>query len=79
MKLKIKKTKKVKEILATAMRVYLFTDEDLERRVRDAEEGNFPASISIIFHNQRIINDKLNKLLKKKINGRGNKRRTKTR
>lgn len=53
------------KVLAAKMRIIKFTDRELERQVERAMEGNIPANFNIILHNQRIINDKLNKLLKK--------------
>lgn len=53
------------KVLAARMRIIKFTDKELERQVERAMEGNIPANFNIILHNQRIINDKLNKLLKK--------------
>lgn len=46
------------------MVVPLFTDEDLDKLVEAWNENNFPAAINLIMHNQKIINDKLNKILK---------------
>lgn len=52
------------KVLAVRMLVIKFTDKELERQAERAMEGNIPANFNIILHNQRIINDKLNKLLK---------------
>ena len=39
--------------------------EELKRVLKSASEGNIPAILTLILHNQNTLNSKLNKLLKK--------------
>lgn len=41
----------------------LFSEEELDEVCKLAEEGNLPAKLAIILHNQRILNEKINTLL----------------
>ena len=43
-----------------------YTEEEAKRIHKAGEDGNIPAMLEIIMHNQLVINHKLNRLLKPK-------------
>ena len=57
--------KKVKKSKFGCMIVPNFSEEDLEKKLDAAVKGNIPAMLELVLHNQFIINEKLNKLIKK--------------
>lgn len=52
--------------LAKQLLVPNYTEEDLEEIWKAVGEGNIPARLALIQHNQKLMNDKLNILLKRK-------------
>ena len=65
MKIPITEKKDKKKVSDKMIIARNMSEEELNKTMKWAEKGNFPAKIEILMHNQRIINDKLNKLLKK--------------
>ncbi len=61
-KLKVKLYKP--EFDNTKMVVPIYSSETLDDVVGYMEQGNIPATLKIIMHNQKIISEKLDKLLK---------------
>lgn len=53
------KTKENQNIVAIK-----YTNQDILELIKHAEKGNLQAKISLVLHNQRILNLKLNKILK---------------
>ncbi len=42
------------------------TEEEMEKVKADMVSGNIPAMVMIVMHNQAVLNEKLNKLIKRK-------------
>jgi len=56
--------KKARTFNSDKMVVPLFNDEELAKLVDAWDDNNFPAAVHLIMHNQKIINDKLTKIMK---------------
>ena len=65
-KIKIKCKCKEKEVDFKKMLVPFLSDKELKANKDAMIKGNFPATMTIILHNQKIISDRLNTLLKRK-------------
>lgn len=39
------------------------SEEEIDEITKYAEEGNIPAKLTLILHNQRLLNEKINTLL----------------
>lgn len=55
--------KKIKHMMVV---FYDMSKEDIEREMLRAGDGNIQAKLNLIMHNQAILNEKLNKIIKEK-------------
>lgn len=47
------------EPISKTLRIFKFTDEQIDKITDDALKGNIPAMLAILVHNQRLMNEKL--------------------
>lgn len=54
----------MKKKITNKISTVFLSEEELKKLAKAADEGNIPAKLHIINHNQRVILDKLAKLIK---------------